>query len=957
LWSSVLTSNNFGRGSIDGNHKLLLNVMSSFSPGLKVAHFNARSFCGNKVDYARYVFENSNIDVLLVSETWWLNDLCDSNFMINGYRLFRNDRSSSNENGTAKKGGGVAIYCKQHIYTKILARSVADSKVEYLCLEVSDSHSKILLGCVYNPSREIKLDDFFSELSPFLTNFDQIIIGGDFNKNLLINDSVCANFFDLAHTAGLHIVNFKYPTRFMVDKNPSLLDVFLVSDPAFNIHFSQCSFLSDHDLIFGIFNVVLSYEHAADTVTFRDYKNVDIDALNAELLATPWNDCLFLSTVDEKLNFITTKLNTIFNNHIPLKTIQVQRSSTPWFTQEVRDALKYRNKMYTIWRRKPSRLNWENFVSARKSAGRVTRSAKFSYYQSKLNASLSTKQLWRNVRKLSFDKKASENCCIDPESLNDFFASVSNSGEVFSSDSFDFDKYRKNAFQFSPVCDIDVLRCINKISTNAVGEDGLPIKFIKMVLPYVIGVLTHLINHIFTTCTFPSLWKIALITPIAKKSPAIDENDYRPVAILPCLSKVCEMLMAEQIREHFCENKLLSVHQSGFRPGHSCSTAIVKVLDDIRFSFDRGFITLLCLLDFSKAFDKVVYRLLIQKLGDFFGFNTFALKLIASYLCDRMQRVKVQEKISGYQNINSGVPQGSILGPILFTAFINDLLTTVQDCSIHAYADDVQIYLSRRIGLIEDLVARMNEDLCRVNNWAKNNCLALNPQKSCILPISKFDIPVSSISPVFVGDAQLNVVNKATNLGFVINSSLSCKDHINSVISKIYFTLRNLRRTAHFTPLRTKQLLVKQLILPTITYAEIVYSSLDSRSLQKLKVAFNFAARYIYNLKRFESVSNYVTSILGCTIETYIKYRNCIFMHKLINSKSPAYLYNKLHFSQSNRNITLILPTFQYSESEKLFFINAARLWNSLPFITRNISESSGFRTQVMNFFQIGATS
>ena len=222
--------------------------------------------------------------------------------------------------------------------------------------------------------------------------------------------------------------------------------------------------------------------------------------------------------------------------------------------------------------------------------------------------------------------------------------------------------------------------------------------------------------------------------------------------------------------------------------------------------------------------------------------------------------------------------------------------------------------------------------------------------------IAKFDIPVSSVPPVFVGDTQLNFV-KAINLGFVINSSLSSTDHVNATISQIYFTLRNLRRTAHFTPLKTKLLLVKQLILPTITYAEIVYSSLDSRSMHKLKVAFNFATRYVYNLKRFESVSDFVISILGCTVETYIKFRNCIFMHKLINTKSPVYLYNKLQLSQSNRSITLILPSFQYTESEKLFFINAARIWNSLPSLTRNISESSKFKTQVMSFFQMDGTS
>lgn len=246
------------------------------------------------------------------------------------------------------------------------------------------------------------------------------------------------------------------------------------------------------------------------------------------------------------------------------------------------------------------------------------------------------------------------------------------------------------------------------------------------------------------------------------------------------------MLMAEQIQEHLSYNNLLSDFQSGFRPGHSCATALMKVIDDIRENYDDDLLTLLCLLDFTKAFDRVVFHILIQKLGDQFGFNTFALRLIANYLTDRCQRVKINDKYSEYRCIKSGVPQGSILGPILFTMFINDIFTVVENCSIHGYADDVQLYLSRRMGLIEDLTVRVNEDLNKIHDWAIKNKLSLNASKSCVLPIAKFNI-YSNLPPVSIGDSQIEVVQRTVNLGFVMNSTLSCADHINSVVSKIYY--------------------------------------------------------------------------------------------------------------------------------------------------------------------------
>lgn len=180
---------------------------------------------------------------------------------------------------------------------------------------------------------------------------------------------------------------------------------------------------------------------------------------------------------------------------------------------------------------------------------------------------------------------------------------------------------------------------------------------------------------------------------------------------------------------------------------------------------------------------------------------------------------------------------------------------------------------------------------------------------------------------------------------------MSCIDHINSVVKNIYLTLRNLRLSADFTPLKTKKKLVQTLIMPIVTYSEVVYSKLDSGSMHKLNVAFNNVTRYVYGLKRYDHISNWKKDILGCDIEGYLKARNCIFMFKILKNKIPNYLFEKLNLSRSPRSINLIIPSFNYLNSARLFFVNTARLWNSLPNILKNINSFHLFKREVFKFF------
>ena len=953
-----MTINSYSEG-VNDSVKILIELICRQSNGLKIVHFNARSLNISKLDYARHIFENSNVDVICVTETWFHRDVEDVYLGIPNYQLFRNDRNQSNKNKNDKKGGGVAIYVKSCLKAKCVSVS-KNSNVEFINVEIGGSLNNVLVSCVYNPHRSHSLDSFFTILEPMLTKFAHLIVCGDFNVNLLRSDNLSKSFVDAFTLTGLSAINCLHPTRFGEGSDPSLLDLFLVSDMSSVLHYSQISFVSDHDLIFCALDVRLERSSPVCERTYFDYKKINYDELYNAAINTNWDECWYGCTVDEKLNILRTQIAALFNSYVPIRKLRCESTSCPWYDANVKAAIDNKTKLYRKWKHKKTVTALTEYRNARNSATSTIRAAKKRFFANKLNASLPSKVLWNNIRKLNIQNRNASRCDIDPNDLNDYFLNVCNTTLVNSSTNCDTSNVIdmtpsllnnspvpdfKNRFNFVPVCELDVIRCVCRIKSNATGDDGISIKFVKILLPYIVRPLTHIINHCFTTSTFPEAWKIGVVVPLPKKSLASECSDFRPIVILPCLAKVCEMLLAEQISDYLSNYKLLSPYQSGFRPGHSCSTATMKVIDDIRSSFDMEFITLLCLLDFSKAFDSVDHELLVYKLKYYFGFSDFAANLLASYLKNRQQKVNVSGRCSDLKSVKCGVPQGSVLGPLLFSMFINDLFKCVVDVRVHAYADDVQLYMSNRVGLVEDLCCRFNEDLQRIFNWSVSNNLLLNPRKSCVVLISKYELDCDTVPSLFIGGHTLSVEKSAKSLGYHINSKLNCVDHVNEIVRKVYIILRNLRNSAEFTPEPIRIRLAKQLIIPYLSYMSCVYCKLDSLSLHKLEVLFNHVSRYVFG----HCVGS--KKLLGCSVQNFLYIRGCVFLYKLMSSKQPPYLYEKLCFGQYERNNKLIVPRYKYLCSTRFFFVNTIRVWNSLPIWLRQIEGEGCFKKSIIKYF------
>jgi hypothetical protein len=311
-------------------------------------------------------------------------------------------------------------------------------------------------------------------------------------------------------------------------------------------------------------------------------------------------------------------------------------------------------------------------------------------------------------------------------------------------------------------------------------------------------------------------------------------------------------------------------------------------------------------------------------------------------LMDRTQCVFANGALSSFLPVTQGVPQGSILGPLLFSLFINEISNSILFSHYHIYADDVQIYLSGKEENIASVVNQINTDLASISDWSMQNGLCLNSQKTQAIAIFR-NLP-TSLPPVKVGDTIIPYSTKVTNLGVIMNCNLSWDDQISSVVSGVYSALSRLWCTADFTPTETRRKLVVALLLPKFQYCDVLYSQSSEGNKDRLNKAYNSCARYVYSIKPRESISGPAKNITGKTLDQLHGYRICSLYYKMVSQRGPGYLYDKLRFGRSQRTGILIPPRHYHTDRGNSFFVGGAGMWNSLLPEIRSASSAEAFK-------------
>ena len=322
-----------------------------------------------------------------------------------------------------------------------------------------------------------------------------------------------------------------------------------------------------------------------------------------------------------------------------------------------------------------------------------------------------------------------------------------------------------------------------------------------------------------------------------------------------------------------------------------------------------------------------------------------------SYLSERFQCVCSGDSYSSLLPVPHGVPQGSVLGPFLFSVYVNDFPSILQKCETHMYADDIQLVFPCEANNIQFSVNTINQELRSISQWAKQNRLKINPSKFKYMIIHNVSRSYENVPEITIDDTVIERVEKAKNLGVIFTHTLSWNQHIICATGKVNGMLRTLWPTQHFTPSNIRLLIAKSYLLPILLYGCELYANADSAHLTKLNTTFNNIARYIYGLSRYASVSGFAYRINNISFANFLKVKVLILLHKIIFLQEPIYLFERLRFSMSARNNDIIPIRHTRSSSERQFFLYAPSLWNSLNSNLQNTRSAIKFKRDIFDYF------
>lgn len=663
-----------------------------------------------------------------------------------------------------------------------------------------------------------------------------------------------------------------------------------------------------------------------------------------------WYPVLMSADLDEKVEIFTNSLIALRDRYVPIKTISKPDSSTPWLTWTIKNEMNKRDVAYGIWRNRKYRNKkdelWEAYRKLRNRVNGLKYLAQKDFCSRKFDLNLSSKVLYQNLRKEGvYGDELDPELNVNLDDLNEYFT---DSNSVASTNVSNFiTSAHFETFKFECVTEEEVFNVLCSIKSNATGCDGLSPKFIKIILPLITPVIKDIYNFAILNSSFPNLWKQAKVVPFPKVTNPLKLSDHRPISVLSYLSKGLEKVLFFQFQEHNEQNRLLSNFQSGFRRRFSTTTALAKVTEDICRGSGGSMCTVMVLLDFSKAFDSIPHRLLLDKLAHFFHFSPSAINLIGNFLSDRSQVVVFNGSKSKVCKIKKGVPQGSIKSPIMFSGYINDLVSLLK-CSFHLYADDLQIYKSGPIAKINEIISDINNDIQEIVKWCGDNALSLNASKSQAIIFHSATLPIF-LPKISINGEELPFLNKVKNLGLLMSENLSWRDQVNSITRKTFGTLKLMRPFSKFFSLELRKRLVLTIIVPHFTYCDIVfYPSLSSMEFDRLRVAFNACVRFVFNLNSRDHVSNRVPEILGLNLSDFFKLHLLQFMFKVMHFSMPQYLRDFLVKSQSHRTNNLIVPYVRNSWIDKSCFKALILLWNGLDPPDRRLQSLNEFKMSMV---------